>query len=826
MIKLVSTYKALSPAGLFKVGRINLYLAFRKKYSAKCKRIILALLILIFFLVLFLCSLPKKLFTDPLCTVITDRNNRLLGAHIADDGQWRFPPGDSVSLKFEKSILAFEDKRFYYHPGFDIIAIFRALRDNFMAGKIISGGSTISMQVIRLYRKGKSRTVTEKIIEAFLALRLETRFSKSQILNLYASNAPFGGNVVGINAAAWRYFGRSAANLSWAESAMLAVLPNSPALIHPGRNRRKLYNKRNDLLADLNKNGDIDKETYELAIEEPIPNKPKAFPQCAPHLLTRIMLENENPEAVFKTSINKNTQIKANQIVNRHQKVLSGKGIYNIAAIIIHVESNKVIAYIGNVDTYNNLANNGKVDVIMAERSTGSILKPFLYAGLLTSGDILPNTLITDVPTYFSGYTPKNYNLGYDGAVPAHRALARSLNIPAAYMLQKYGLEKFHSLLKKLGMTSIHKQPSHYGLALVLGGCEGKLWDLTGIYASMARSLNHFQKYSGRYNLNDYKKPDLLMGGQTKYIKDISKLPESSILTASSIWFTFKAMIDVERPEEEGNWQDFTSSERIAWKTGTSFGFRDAWAIGVTPDYVVGVWTGNADGEGRPELIGVRTAAPVLFDIFDILPLKSKWFEKPYDDMIQSPVCIKSGYLAGQNCDQTENRWIPANGIRSGACPYHKIIHLDKTESYRVNSNCESVDSMVHKSWFILPPKIEKFYKIKHISYQPLPAFRSDCLGTSDNEETKAMQMVYPQSGTQIFIPKEISGNKGRSVFEVAHRKPNTTIYWYIDENFVGETKRYHKLEILCRKGKHILTLVDEYGENLKVKFEILDKDE
>ncbi len=791
-----------------------------KQQFIKHKKKYLSAAVFFVFLLIYALLLPKKLFNNPVCTVLYDKNYHLLGAHIADDSQWRFPQCDSVPYKFRQCIIQYEDKRFYYHWGVDLLALARAIKQNISSNQIVSGASTIPMQIIRLSRKDKPRTVKEKIIEIILATRIEFRYSKNELLNLYASHAPFGGNVVGLEAASWRYFGRASYKLTWAESAMLAVLPNSPALIHPGRNRNELKQKRNFLLKRLYEKEIIDSLSYQLALEEEIPEKPKAFPQHAPHMLIRAKTEAHKTARVH-SSLDIGIQKQVNRIIKRHHQYLEGNQIHNVAALVLEVETGNVIAYAGNAGFDKDSPHGSQVDVIMADRSTGSILKPFLYAAMLHSGDILPKTLIADIPTQIAGYAPKNYNLGYDGAVPARRALARSLNVPAIKMLQQYGVEKFHYLLKKMGMTSLYYPPDHYGLSLILGGCEGKLWDICGIYASMARTLNHFTEFNSRYNKEDFFSPNYLFGKTT-----LQKNPETernTLLNAAAIYHTFDAMLTVERPAEESSWQSFSSSHKIAWKTGTSFGFRDAWAIGLTPEYVVGVWAGNADGEGRPGLVGIKTAAPVLFDIFDILTINKSWFSPPYDDMVYTAICHESGYLINSACNHVDSAWIPQTGLRTKACPYHKIIHLDKETGLRVHSDCESTQNMNHESWFVLPPALEWYYKRRNSTYKTLPPYREDC---RENmlDYMQSMEIIYPQPNAQIYVPTELNGEPGSTVFEVAHRKPGTKIFWHIDDKYAGTTKDFHHLALRPSTGKHLLKLIDEKGEKITVPFEIIGK--
>lgn len=771
----------------------------------------LALLLLIGY---YFC-LPATLFNDPYSTVLEDYQGELLSASIASDGQWRFPEMDTVPEKFAKAAVAYEDKRFWNHPGIDVLSFGRAIKQNFNAGKIISGASTIDMQLIRLSRRGKGRTVFEKLIESVLATRLELKYSKEEVLALYASHAPFGGNVVGLEAACWRYFGRNPNELSWAEAAMLAVLPNSPALIHPGKNREKLLAKRNRLLEKLNAENIIDQFTYELALHEPIPEKPHPLPRYAKHLLAHAV-QDGNVEKKLGTTLQLPLQQRVEQILNDHYQRLSGNQIFNACALVLDVETGNVLAYVGNVNTD---AEHGRdVDLIVSPRSTGSILKPFLYAAMLDDGRMLPKTLWPDIPTMINGFAPQNFSRTYDGAVPADKALIRSLNVPAVHMLREYRYERFHELLKNMGMSSLNKPPDHYGLSLILGGSEGTLWDITGMYASMARTLNHYGQYvswKNKYDRKDFHGPT--------YLPDQShakNMEATSWLSAASIYQTFEALKEVYRPGEETGWRYFSGSKKIAWKTGTSFGFRDGWAVGVTPQYAVGIWVGNADGEGRPGLTGTETAAPVMFDIFSQLS-GTGWFQQPNTEMQKVKVCFKSGQRVSGSCEQGIDTWIGKVGLGSLPCSFHKTIHLSQDNKFRVHSDCESVNKIIHANWFVLPPIQEYYFKSKNITYKPLPPFRNDCQSSTT---LAAMDLIYPKPNARIYIPRDLDGTPGRSVFELAHRSPTMKVYWHLDGEFVGETQKNHQMALNPEEGKHVLTLVDEAGEALEGRFQIISK--
>ena len=663
-------------------------LNFFKRLSVTQKVI---LCILAFLVTGYIFCLPRHLFHVPYSTVVTDRNEELLGARIASDGQWRFPPRNTTPEKIKECLITFEDKHFYHHWGVNPFAIGRAFYQNVKNKRIVSGGSTLTMQTIRLARN-ESRTFREKLIEMIWATRLEFRASKEEILSMYISHAPFGGNVVGLDAAAWRYFGHSADDLSWAESAMLAVLPNAPAMIHLSKGRKTLLDKRNRLLKQLLEKKTIDSSTYELAISEPLPDEPHALPQIAPYLVSRFYQERNGEYS--RSTINKGIQTQVEDLAERWSNEFGRSDIRNLAILVIDIPSNQVVAYCGNVH-FDRKQGGNQVDVIQAPRSTGSILKPFLYYAMLQEGSLLPDMLLPDVPVNINGFTPQNFSMQFEGAVPASEALARSLNIPAVTMLQRYGVPKFHSFLQQIGLKTINRSSSHYGLSLILGGAEATLWDVTNAYAMMGRSLLQLPQTS------------------CSLLLPTSRITESTDpFQPGAVWQTFDALKEVNRPEEI-DWKSIPSMQTIAWKTGTSYGFRDAWAVGVTPRYAVGVWVGNATGEGKPGLVGAQTAGPVLFDIFNLLP-SSSWFTRPAGIFVEAEVCRKSGHLKGRFCDETDTLLVLPAGLRTEACPYHHLVTLSADESQRIYENCANTEPTLRKSWFTLPPVWEWYYKQHH----------------------------------------------------------------------------------------------------------------
>ena len=749
----------------------------------------------------WLLCLPRDLFRGvSYSTVVESARGELLGARIAADEQWRFPPGDTVPERFATALVQFEDRHFWWHPGVDPGALVRATVDNLRNGHVVSGGSTITMQVIRLSRQ-KDRNLWQKMIEAMQATRLEFRCNKKEILALYAAHAPFGGNVVGLEAAAWRYFGRPAGDLSWAEAATLAVLPNAPSSLHLGKNRDELLQKRNRLLHRLLEHGDISADTYEAALEEPLPDAPLPLPQWAPHFVEGC------PKGVrTRSTLNLSLQKAVEAAVDRRSDDLAREGIADMAAVVIDNLSGQVVAYVGNASPSRQRPG-VQVDIAASPRSTGSILKPFLYAAALQEGTILPHTLLPDVPVNLGGFAPQNFDKNYYGAVPADEALARSLNVPSVFLLRQYGVPKFHALLRSAGLSTLTQAPDHYGLSLILGGAEARLDEITAAYSRFfvanAPQNDNRSCHSERSNApkNDNRSCH-------------SERSEESI----SIWYTLEALKEVNRPDEL-DWRLIRSVRKAAWKTGTSYGFRDAWAVGMTPAYTIGVWAGNADGHGVPGLTGARTAGPVLFDILNLLPYSEEWFSEPdrsfvanapqddschsersnapqdeschserSEESIITAVCQDSGMLASPDCPKTE-MLIPAAGLDSEPCPYHKTGE------------------------FVLPPAMEWYYKPHHPEYT----------GATKVQNDQAIQFIYPQAGAVLSVPRQLSGEKEGIVFRAAHHRTDATLWWHLDNTYVGETSFRHELLLAPAPGKHTLTVVDGEGNTAFVRFTIAD---
>lgn len=742
----------------------------------------------------------RPLFTKPRSVALLDRDGRLLGARVAADGQWRLDEGSApLDPRFETCLLRFEDRYFHRHPGINPVALVRAVWQNVRAGRVLSGGSTITMQVARLARGGE-RTLVNKVLDMALAVGLELRFSKAEILRMHAAHAPFGGNVVGLEAASWRFFGHSPHALSWAEAATLAVLPNAPSLMHPGRHREALRAKRDRLLDRLLADGRLTELEWSLAREEPLPSKPMALPDRAPHLLATL---GSSHAGTIRCTVDGALQERAAGVLDRHAQRLRSDRVMNAAAVIMDITTGEVLAYVGNLRSAGGL-HNGQVDLVRARRSTGSLLKPFLYAAQLDVGELLPDMLVADLPVHYDGFAPGNYDGRYQGAVPASTALARSLNVPAVRALRQHGIDRSLRLFRAMGIRSLERSADHYGLSLILGGGETTLLEITGAYAGLARVRAHHGR-SATDPGQVVRDPIVIAGEPAR--------TGPSPITASGAHFALEALTRAARPTEEAGWQHFAGARRIAWKTGTSYGHRDAWAIGVTEQHAIGVWCGNADGEGRPGLTGGLMAAPVLFELFGLMepgPPPSP----PHDLLVPWPLCRRSGHRAQAACPDVDTVPIPRTGLATPPCPYHRMVWCTADRAHRASGQ----DGGTPVPWFVLPPAMEAYYAPTDPLYLRLPP---PLPGTAAPDLEDLMQLIYPEPGSVVLLARELDGRRGRVVAEAAHREAGAVIHWHVDGRYRATTRTVHRPALDLDPGPHRLTLSDTEGRSTTVHFRV-----
>jgi penicillin-binding protein 1C len=778
-----------------------MYLPFQRRKRIARRVTIIA------FLVWFFTCLPEPLFDRPLSSALYASNGQLLSARIAIDGQWRLTAADSLPERFVTALIQFEDRNFYAHSGVHIPSLARAFQQNIRAKRKVRGGSTLSMQVIRLSRNNPSRSYFEKITEILRAYRLDARFSKDEILHFYCAHAPMGGNVVGVEAAAWRYFQCSPHELTWAEAATLAVLPNAPSLIFPGKNQERLREKRDRLLTRLHEMGHIDQLTLELSMAESLPEKPADLPQHALHLLHRLE-KNYPQERRFNTLLERSLQARTEEVVQEHHDRLALNLVHNAAAIVLDARTGAVLAYVGNAKQTDQA---GYVDVITAPRSPGSSLKPFLYAAMLDEGLLTPSALVRDVPVHLGGFTPKNFSDNYQGMIAADQALARSLNIPAVLELQKYGVAAFHNRLKKLGFSKMNRPSSHYGLSLILGGGEVSLEELARSWLVFTTTLHTFRQMNGAYT---EELPSLRYLDKAHIETKNQRDKPNFAFSAGSCYATLKALQQVRRPDDFYDGGEMQSVRSIAWKTGTSYGYRDAWSVGATPEYIVAVWVGNADGTGRPGIIGTQAAAPLMFRIFDLLANTTN-FAAPYDDLSEVELCMQSGLPASRFCDANIKHRIPRSAEKAAPCSYHQPIYLDQAQQKRVNRACEPDGILT--SWFILPAAESWYYKRQHPSYHELPPFRDDCL---EDEESVSLAILHPAEGSKIKATRDLDGVRQPLLFEALSLNPAAELHWHINETYLGTTRTIHRLEFEPKAGgEHRLVVMNDEGASVMRSF-------
>ncbi len=745
--------------------------------------------------------MSKPVMPNDYSRVILDTKGQVIRVFLNNNQQYCLPPdlSDSIPLKLEKAVLSFEDRFFYIHPGINPWALIRAAYLNFANKRIVSGGSTITMQMARM-RKQRSRNVWSKLLEINESIRLELHYSKKEILKMYLDHAPYGGNIQGFQTASWRYFGTHPGELTWAQAALLAVLPNSPGQISPVLNSDVLKLKRDKLLKSMHSNGEFDEETYELAVLEEIPREIVAFPFLAPQFTRKIDHEMRGNNFIVNTTLNSEIQEKTRFLAQRNMNVLAPQGITNCAVLVAETRSRKIRAYIGSHDYLDDM-NSGKVDGITASRSSGSILKPFLYALSIENGIILPETQMMDIPTYYGAFSPHNANESYDGVVRAKDALIRSLNVPAVRLLYTYGQYNFYDFLKQAGVSTLFRESDDYGLSLILGGSEIKLWDVV-------------QLYCGLGNRGNFR--------ELQYLEDKDNDDYNHLIDEASVYLVLECLKEVKRPGSEFYWDQYNNQKPVAWKTGTSYGHKDAWAVGVTPDWVVGVWIGNFTGEGNKNLSGARSAGPLLFQILNSLsPLsESNWFEKPEFDMETVDLCAATGFVAGEFCEDKIQSIRPSVSSNMRICPFHKHIFIDSISSMEVCSYCWS-ENRKSRTILVYPPGVIQYMRNKGNLSEKLPVHNIHCPVMGGKEE---VEILYPLQGMKLQVVRDFDGKLQEIVMRAAHSHKEIALYWYLDENFLTLTKREHVVSALVTAGVHNLYVIDERGNKSSVHFSVVER--
>lgn len=730
--------------------------------------------------------------------MVLDRHGDLLDARIASDGQWRFPDlTDTIPSRYLQAVVAFEDHRFFWHPGVDPVGIAGALRANARSGSVERGGSTLTMQVVRLSRGNPPRTLAEKILEAMLALAVEVRHSKQEILRAYASHAPFGGNTVGLESASWRYFGRSPAALSWGEAALLAVLPNQPGLLHPGRHRQALLDKRNRLICVLRDQGNMDSLEATLAMAEPLPGVPPPLPRLVSPLL-QTLHEQQPLRPAFPTTLDAALQTRLLDELRHAGQGLRRQGIGNGAVVVLENKTGNVLAYAGNIPGSDTSGAGASMDLARAHRSSGSILKPFLYEMLFEGGELFPWTLVPDIPTSYAGFLPENFDRTWKGALSASEALSLSRNAPAAKLLAQAGVGRLHSRLTSLGMTTLHRPAASYGLSLVLGGAEATVWDLSAMYAHLSADAQ---------NLPAWDEASLLGSTRTRSTR--------ARFSPGAAWWTLEILHEVNRPEEDKFWKDHVGSRPLAWKTGTSNGHRDAWAVGTSPRWTVAVWVGNPDGSGMPDIVGRDAAAPVLFRVVGLLE-RDGWFSRPSGGWKMAEICPSSGRPAGPFCPVRDPRAVLDVALHVAPCTFHQRIMVD-AGGLRAHDGCAPGTLLEPKTVFSLPPEQALFWNNSHSEEPLMPAWSPQCTPSDEGQ----LVIAYPAPGAKLFLPRNLDERRNPTVLRAAFTGKGK-LNWHLDGRYLGATEQDHQIPVVLAEGEHTATVVDGSGRSVRRTFTVL----
>lgn len=732
-----------------------------------------------------------------------DRNGEILSVFLNNDSQWHIKATEPLGEKLTRAIITYEDKHFYSHFGFDLGAMVRSFWRNLTSEKR-SGASTITMQTIKLLR-GDSRTYFNKFREIIFSLRLEWLYSKDEILLLYANNAPYGGNIVGVKTAALYYFGKSPQNLSWGQATLLAVLPNAPGFMHLQRNTEHLLKKRDNLLKKLNMQGFIDDDNLKLALSEGLPSI-RREKNIAPHLSLRLANLNvgTNQNANFDsqnilnstpniyTTIDKSLQIRLESTLKNYHHKLKNLGIQNVATIIVDTPSKEVLAYGGSQDFFD-IEGFGQIDGITAKRSVGSVLKPLLYALAIDNGLIVPASKLIDAPTLWANFKPQNASKKFYGFISARTALIRSLNVPFVALLQDYGYERFFFNLQNiLGFSENNFE--QYGLSLILGTKEFSMEDIAKIYVGL-----------GNYGeFEDLK--------YTKYVQNSSKIinPKKQLISKGASFLTLEALRFLDRLGIENYYKN---QKIFSWKSGTSYGRKDAWAAGTSPYYTIVVWAGNFDGSANPNLFGVNIAGDLLFNILGDLGDLGGTFTEPNDELKHIKIDEITGYLWDSNYQGIKSREVlyPKNAKPLRKSPFLKNVFVDSKGNEVDSQSGDFIDTHIITK-LNLPINLLDFYREQNINF----GHNVETKNIHSAHKKHNLKILYPKNGIKITLTKDFEGENAL-LARIANLN-NSDVFWYLDSGFIGSgVQKVRQLNV--ESGNHTLTIINSEGESDSVDF-------
>lgn len=743
---------------------------------------------------------PAERLEPPAATRVLDRDGRPVRFFLAEDGMWRFPLGlEDISPELTAALIDSEDRHFHRHPGVNPLAVLRALWTNLRAGRVVSGASTIPMQVARL-ADPRPRTLAAKAVEAFRALQLCAHHSKAEILRWYVNLAPFGSNVVGVGAAAWHYFGKDPRTLSLGEIALLSVLPRSPARYNPLKHPEGARAVRDRVLRRFAAHGVFDAARVAESISRPLPAGRSPVPQGAPHFARWV--RSLQPEAdVIRTSLDARVQGVAESLVAGRMESLRREAIANAAVVVLDVPSRRILAYVGSADFWDK--REGQVDNVQSRRSPGSTLKPFLYAMAFDQGHLAPGSMLLDVPTDFAGYAPENYGQDFQGLVSARTALATSLNVPAVHLLNRCGPGDFLGLLRRGGLTTLERPAGHYGLALALGGCEVRLLELTNLYATLAQG-------------GEYRPVDPLAGNPA------DPAPAENVFSPEAAAMVLDILKGTRRPDLPDAWQFTLGAPAVAWKTGTSFGHRDAWAVGVNRDLAVGVWVGNPDGSQCMNISGARHAGPLLFDLFRTLaPGGTRLPDFPAPALTSTELCAVSGARPGPFCPRVASPAI-ASVTRLQDCDMHRQVFVDRDTGLRLHGDCLLAHPSRPETVLVWPAELAAFRQARGAPLgAPLDGLPPMHPGCPDVPEEAGPVILSPSALTPYATRTEAPPEFQRLALSAAPGPGASFHYWYVDGRFAGKVPLGTPCFTPLEPGEHVAVVTDDLGRSARTVFSV-----
>jgi penicillin-binding protein 1C len=750
--------------------------------------VIIAFLLFIILNQLF--PLPDKIGYS---TIITDSKGEVIHAFLTKDQKWRMKTELSeISPLLKKTIVEKEDRYFYYHPGVNCLAVCRAFVKNLVQGKRTSGASTITMQVARALEP-KRRTYGNKIIELFRAFQLEWKYNKEEILQLYLNIIPYGGNIEGVKAASILYFKKNPDHLSLAEITALSIIPNRPSSLVIGKNNDLIIKERNRWLKQFAGRKLFTQKEIEDALHEPLTASRGTVPGFIPHLAFKLKKQGGD---IIKTHIQLNTQRKIEKLVSDYIRTLYLKNIHNTAVIVIDNKTHQVISYLGSAN-FTDTSDGGQVNGASAIRQPGSTLKPLLYGLCIDEGLLTPKMTIADVPVNYSGYAPENYDRKYNGYVSMEYALEHSLNIPAVKSLSALGKDKLIQKLALCDFIQVKKDQNKLGLSMILGGCGATLDELTGLYASFANEGLYIRP---SYTDTDYHPRPV------------------RILSAAAAFMITETLSEINRPDFPLNWESTVHLPKIAWKTGTSYGKRDAWSIGYNKNYTVGIWVGNFSALGIPELSGANVATPLLFKVFNTIDYDNDkaWFTEP-KDCDSRIVCSETGLPPADHCNNLVTDYFIPMVSPSRKCENMEEIMVSPDERISYCKTCMP-ESGYKKKWYkIIPPEMQDYFIGHKIAFEKIPPHNPAC------------EKIFKEGAPIITSPlnenEYLINKKDPEPLQLTCNVRNdvTKVYWYINNKYYKTCEAKSKQFFTPEEGPVKISCTDDKGRNrdiiIRVRF-------